>query len=124
MLYPISDVIVHCEQDCIKHYGIPGQKWGVRRFQNADGTLTPEGKKRYRSDSNPTSFNGMFDYNVNINSWNSMFPFETNRSMMRKDIDGSGYTSGLTTRGSKLVRKAELGKELTDREEKKVTKGT
>lgn len=29
------------------HHGIKGQKWGVRRFQNADGSLTPAGKKRY-----------------------------------------------------------------------------
>ena len=29
------------------HHGIKGQKWGVRRFQNKDGSLTPAGKKRY-----------------------------------------------------------------------------
>ncbi len=29
------------------HHGILGQKWGVRRFQNKDGTLTAEGKKHY-----------------------------------------------------------------------------
>ena len=29
------------------HYGVKGMKWGVRRFQNKDGTLTPKGKKRY-----------------------------------------------------------------------------
>ena len=29
------------------HHGILGQKWGVRRFQNPDGTLTSQGKKRY-----------------------------------------------------------------------------
>lgn len=29
------------------HYGIKGQKWGVRRFENEDGTLTSAGKKRY-----------------------------------------------------------------------------
>ena len=35
----------------IYHTGIKGMKWGVRRYQNADGTLTEEGKKRYlRSD--------------------------------------------------------------------------
>lgn len=28
------------------HYGILGQKWGVRRFQNKDGTRTPAGKRR------------------------------------------------------------------------------
>ena len=29
------------------HHGIKGQKWGVRRFENEDGTLTEAGKKRY-----------------------------------------------------------------------------
>lgn len=31
----------------IYHFGIKGQKWGVRRYQNADGTLTAAGEKRY-----------------------------------------------------------------------------
>ena len=29
------------------HYGIPGQRWGQRRFQNLDGSLTEEGRRRY-----------------------------------------------------------------------------
>lgn len=33
------------------HSGVKGQKWGVRRYQNPDGSLTAEGKKRYRNDS-------------------------------------------------------------------------
>ncbi len=33
------------EGTCLMHHGIKGQKWGVRRFQNPDGTLTPAGKK-------------------------------------------------------------------------------
>lgn len=32
------------------HHGIKGQKWGVRRFQNTDGSLTEMGKKRYSND--------------------------------------------------------------------------
>lgn len=31
----------------LSHHGIIGQKWGVRRFQNEDGTLTEAGKDRY-----------------------------------------------------------------------------
>lgn len=33
--------------DELYHHGIKGQKWGVRRFQNPDGSLTSAGKKRY-----------------------------------------------------------------------------
>lgn len=32
------------------HWGIKGMKWGVRRYQNKDGTLTPAGKKRYNAE--------------------------------------------------------------------------
>lgn len=35
------------EENYLAHYGIKGQQWGVRRFQNEDRSLTPEGKERY-----------------------------------------------------------------------------
>ena len=37
----------------IYHYGVKGQKWGVRRYQYADGSLTPQGKKRYYTMQDP-----------------------------------------------------------------------
>lgn len=36
-----------CKSDELTHWGIKGMKWGVRRYQNKDGSLTPKGKKRY-----------------------------------------------------------------------------
>lgn len=36
--------------DNLQHHGIKGQKWGVRRFQNKDGSLTAKGKQRYDDD--------------------------------------------------------------------------
>lgn len=42
-------------QTFIAHHGIKGQKWGVRRFQNADGSLTKAGKERYNEQNSSDS---------------------------------------------------------------------
>lgn len=39
-------------EEYLEHHGVKGQKWGIRRYQNEDGTFTAEGKKRYGIDSN------------------------------------------------------------------------
>ena len=33
--------------DYLMHYGVPNMKWGRRRYQNPDGSLTPEGREHY-----------------------------------------------------------------------------
>ena len=39
------------------HHGKKGMKWGVRRYQNPDGTLTDAGKKRYARDASEKGYN-------------------------------------------------------------------
>lgn len=38
------------------HHGTKGMRWGVRRFQNSDGSLTPAGRKRYSKDDGMTNW--------------------------------------------------------------------
>lgn len=44
-------VVTRMPPDELRHHGIKGQKWGHRHYQNKDGTWTPEGQKRYSTDS-------------------------------------------------------------------------
>lgn len=43
----MDDILQLIPEEELIHWGIKGQRWGVRRFENEDGTLTEAGKKRY-----------------------------------------------------------------------------
>ena len=48
-IYAVANITAKHDgfDDSLEHHGIKGQKWGVRRYQNPDGSLTPEGMARY-----------------------------------------------------------------------------
>lgn len=69
------------------HYGVKGMKWGVRRYRNADGTLTSKGKKRISKQYAKSSKGAMRDLQKN---YQSMYVKSYNRAadeMNRGGID-------------------------------------
>lgn len=52
--------------DYLMHYGIRGQKWGRRRFENEDGTLTAAGKERYYKRADLNDFKREAETRVNM----------------------------------------------------------
>lgn len=60
------------EQHYLKHWGVKGMKWGVRRYQNKDGSLTELGKKRMYSEMYDTESKDQKErgkYTVEPNKW-------------------------------------------------------
>ena len=45
------------KNDELMHYGVIGMRWGIRRYQNPDGTLTKAGLKRYTDGRNYRNLN-------------------------------------------------------------------
>lgn len=61
------------------HHGIKGQKWGVRRYQRKDGTLTPAGKKKYG-----------YDVDTNTDSYTMPKGTTVYRVSTKKNENGTG----------------------------------
>lgn len=67
------------------HFGIKGQKWGIRRFQKKDGTLTSAGKKRSKTDG--WSQDAKDAYNIKKKKVNQMSNAELRKLNERQNLE-------------------------------------
>lgn len=79
------------------HWGKKGMKWGVRRYQNKDGTLTPAGKKRYARDAREQGYKNQDD----SGTYYKVSGKKNKRTDL--DIDANRYVKEDLTRSKRLV---------------------
>lgn len=75
------------QKDSLVHHGIKGQRWGIRRYQNSDGSLTAAGKNRYSTDGGSSqSASSSTSGNSNSSSTSSSSTDRSKWSTSKKSI--------------------------------------
>ena len=96
------------------HWGIKGMKWGIRRYQNKDGSLTGSGKKRYSENEKPSR--AMRDA-TKLRDKASNYYQRSNKRNMHHDIEDPWLQ---TKNGKKMDSYVEQGRRQTAKLVKKL----
>lgn len=112
--------------DELRHYGVKGMHWGIRRYQNADGSLTAEGKKHYGSgESSSSGKKALIDgkkiakgaimaagvagaaylYYKNKSAVNSIVKANANKLINKAKVEIAGFPPKVSKKSKQMVRK-------------------
>ena len=80
--------IYHSE---LYHHGVKGMKWGIRRYQNADGTLTSEGKAKYYKEDGSLSRIGK---KIEVSDYKKKLKSDIKKNKEKRKENRQRYNSG------------------------------
>ncbi|MDO4379003.1 MAG: hypothetical protein Q4C64_07755, partial [Erysipelotrichia bacterium] len=83
------------------HHGILGMKWGVRRYQNPDGSLMAEGRERYSKNSSDYE-----SYRKNLN--------KDPKTLSNKEMKDVIYRNNLNNQFKRVKKETDLGYKITN----------
>ena len=102
------------------HWGIRGMKWGVRRYQNADGTLTAAGKKRYDKEVSKlrAEQKGVKNKQATKDKFDKLEAKKRELEQQKKELEGESRVSQVKQKvaDNKASRPKKNVKEMTDEE--------
>lgn len=94
----------------LAHYGVIGMKWGVRRYQNPDGTLTAEGKRRLSQGK---------DNRIKFDSEGRIEKGQEDKAKSRIHKEVANDYQNLSNAQNQAANAARIGSEAANRQAKK-----